>query len=63
MVIFLQALAKFQTTHKATTLTGIEQEESLLSESAMMENSLNSQILDLENESKFVSSIFTFFVL
>lgn len=52
----LQALAKFQTTHKVTTLTGIEQEESLLSESAMMENSLNSQILDLENESKIVST-------
>jgi protein bicaudal D len=54
-VLILQALAKFQTTHKVTTLTGIEQEESLLSESAMMENSLNSQILDLENESKIVS--------
>ncbi|KAJ9592414.1 hypothetical protein L9F63_015934, partial [Diploptera punctata] len=46
------ALAKFQTTHKATTKTGIEQEESLLSESAARETSLNSQILDLENESK-----------
>ncbi|XP_059472813.1 protein bicaudal D isoform X2 [Neocloeon triangulifer] len=49
-----EALTKFQTTHKVTTMTGIEQEESLLSESAMMENSLNSQILDLENETKFI---------
>lgn len=50
-----QALAKFQTSHKVTTMTGIEQEESLISESAMMETSLNSQILDLENESKQVN--------
>ncbi|PSN58008.1 Protein bicaudal D [Blattella germanica] len=47
-----EALAKFQTSHKVTTKTGIEQEESLLSESAARETSLNSQILDLENESR-----------
>nr|CAD7572284.1 unnamed protein product [Timema californicum] len=47
-----EALAKFQTTHKVTTKSGIEQEESLLSESAARETSLNSQILELENESK-----------
>ncbi|KAF4522826.1 hypothetical protein B566_EDAN008088 [Ephemera danica] len=49
-----EALAKFQTSHKVTTMTGIEQEESLISESAMMETSLNSQILDLENEAKLL---------
>lgn len=47
-----EALAKFQTSHKVTTESGIEQEESLLSESAARETSLNSQILDLENETK-----------
>lgn len=47
-----EALAKFQTTHKVTTKTGIEQEESLLSESAARETSLNSQILELENETR-----------
>lgn len=47
-----QALAKFHSSHKATTKTGIEQEESLLNESAAMEDSLNSQIIDLENETK-----------
>ncbi|CAG2068718.1 unnamed protein product, partial [Timema podura] len=50
--MLMQALAKFQTTHKVTTKSGIEQEESLLSESAARETSLNSQILELENESK-----------
>lgn len=45
-----QALNKFQTSHKVTTKTGIEQEESLLSETAALETSLNSQILDLEND-------------
>ncbi|XP_065338814.1 protein bicaudal D [Cloeon dipterum] len=49
-----EAVAKFQTSHKVTTLSGIEQEESLLSESAMRETSLNSQILDLESETKFL---------
>lgn len=47
-----EALAKFQTSHKVTTKTGIEQEESLLSESAARETSLNSQILELENETR-----------
>lgn len=48
--ITLKALNKFQTTHKVTTKSGIEQEESLLSETAAREVSLNSQILDLEND-------------
>lgn len=47
-----EALAKFQSTHRATTETGIEQEESLLSESAALESSLTLQILELENETK-----------
>lgn len=50
----LQALAKFQSTHRATTETGIEQEESLLSESAALESSLTLQIMELENETKQV---------
>ena len=45
-----EALAKFHTSHKVTTETGIEQEESLLHESAARETSLNTQIIDLENE-------------
>lgn len=49
-----QALAKFQTTHKVTTKSGIEQEESLLSESAARETSLNSMILDLENDQRLL---------
>jgi len=48
-------LAKFQSTHKVATETGIEQEESLLSESAALETSLNLQIVELENEAKQVS--------
>ncbi|KAL7296047.1 hypothetical protein TKK_0010601 [Trichogramma kaykai] len=47
-----EALAKFQTTTKLTTRSGIEQEESLLSESAARETSLQTQIIDLENEVK-----------
>lgn len=47
-----QALAKFQTSQKVTTKTGIEQEESLLNESAAKESSLTLQIMELENESK-----------
>lgn len=47
-----QALTKFQTSQKANTKTGIEQEDALLNESAAMETSLNMQILELENESK-----------
>jgi len=48
----LQALARFQTSHKVTAKSGIETEESLLHESAARETSLNSQILELEAESK-----------
>lgn len=47
-----EALAKFHSSHKATTKTGIEQEESLLNESAAREISLYSQIIELENETK-----------
>lgn len=50
-----QALAKFQTNHRVTTISGIEQEESLLSESAARETSLNSTIIDLENEQRQVN--------
>ncbi|XP_059615669.1 protein bicaudal D [Phlebotomus argentipes] len=50
--ITLEALAKFQTSQKVTTKTGIEQEESLLTETAAMETSLNLHILELENEVK-----------
>jgi len=45
-----EALTKFQSSHRATTESGIEQEESLLYESAARETSLNSQIIDLEND-------------
>lgn len=58
--IFLQALAKFQTTQKVTTKSGIEQENELLNESAAKETSLNLQIMDLENETKQVSRSDTF---
>ncbi|XP_050294504.1 protein bicaudal D [Anthonomus grandis grandis] len=47
-----EALAKFQSTHKVTTKTGIETEESLLNESAARETSLYSQIVELENDNK-----------
>ncbi|XP_066601856.1 protein bicaudal D isoform X2 [Prorops nasuta] len=47
-----EALAKFQTTTKLTTKSGIEQEESLLHESAARETSLQTLIIDLENETK-----------
>lgn len=47
-----EALAKFQTSHKVTAKSGIETEESLLHESAARETSLNSQILDLEADTK-----------
>ncbi|XP_015597670.1 protein bicaudal D isoform X2 [Cephus cinctus] len=47
-----KALAKFQTTTKLTTKSGIEQEESLLNESAARETSLQFQIVELENETK-----------
>lgn len=44
------ALSKTTETHKITEISGIQHEESLLSESAALECSLNSQILDLEGE-------------
>ncbi|XP_011156616.1 protein bicaudal D isoform X1 [Solenopsis invicta] len=47
-----EALAKFQTTTKITAKSGIEQEESLLNESAARETSLQTQIIELENETK-----------
>lgn len=47
-----EALAKFQSSQKVTTKTGIEQEDALLNETAAMETSLNLQILELENEVK-----------
>ncbi|XP_072764739.1 protein bicaudal D isoform X3 [Anoplolepis gracilipes] len=47
-----EALAKFQTTTKITAKSGIEQEESLLNESAARETSLQSQIIELECETK-----------
>ncbi|CAK9833861.1 Protein bicaudal D [Anthophora retusa] len=47
-----EALAKFQTTTKLTTKSGIEQEETLLNESAARETSLQTQIIELENETK-----------
>lgn len=45
-----EALAKFQCTHNLSTKSGIEQEESLLSEKASREASLTSNIFELENE-------------
>lgn len=59
-MIFLQALAKFQTTTKLTTKSGIEQEESLLHESAARETSLQTQIIELENEVKQVTILHLF---
>lgn len=53
----LQALAKFQTTTKLTTKSGIEQEESLLTESAARETSLQTEIIELENETKQVCNL------
>lgn len=47
-----EALAKYQTSQKVTTKTGIETEDALLNESAAMETSFNMQILELENEVK-----------
>ena len=49
-----QALAKFQTSHEQSTRSGIEQEESMLSESHARETSLNSQILELEMDARSV---------
>ncbi|XP_011505234.1 PREDICTED: protein bicaudal D isoform X2 [Ceratosolen solmsi marchali] len=47
-----EALIKYQTTTKLTTRSGIEQEESLLHESAARETSLQTEIIELENEVK-----------
>lgn len=47
-------MAKFQTSHKVTTKSGIEQEESLLYETAALESSLNTTIIELENDTKLV---------
>lgn len=54
---YFQALAKFQTTTKITAKSGIEQEESLLSESAARETSLQFQIIELESETKQVCRV------
>ncbi|KAL7634106.1 UNVERIFIED_CONTAM: hypothetical protein RMT77_015434 [Armadillidium vulgare] len=51
-----EALAKFQNTHRVATASGIETEESLISESAARETSLNSQIIELELESKQIKA-------
>ncbi|XP_025425834.1 protein bicaudal D [Sipha flava] len=49
-----EALTKFQTSHKVTTKSGIEQEESLLYETAALESSLNTTIIELENDTKLL---------
>lgn len=52
--IVKEALAKVQTSQKVTTTTGIEQEESLLQETATKEASLTSSLQELEKELKQV---------
>lgn len=47
-----QALSSFKQSHNISTKTGIEQEESLISESAARETSLNSVIVELELDQK-----------
>jgi len=47
-----EALAKFQSSQQVSTRTGIEHEETLLSESAARETSLNTQIIEVELEHK-----------
>ncbi|KAG8179808.1 hypothetical protein JTE90_025975 [Oedothorax gibbosus] len=49
-----EALAKYQTNQKATASSGIEQEESLLLETASKEASFTSTVLELEKELKQV---------
>ncbi|XP_076065367.1 microtubule-associated protein Bicaudal D [Oratosquilla oratoria] len=56
LAVTQEALAKFQTTHRVATASGIETEESLLSESAARETSLNTQIIELELETKQVKA-------
>lgn len=52
--ILKEALAKVQTSQKVSTTTGIEQEESLLQETATKEASLTSSLQELEKELKQV---------
>jgi len=47
-----EALTKFQSSQQVSTRTGIEHEETLLSESAARETSLNSQIIEMELDLK-----------
>lgn len=47
-----EALTKFQSSQQVSTRTGIEHEETLLSESAARETSLNTQIIEFELENK-----------
>lgn len=47
---------KLDSTQKVTTQSGIDQENALLNESAAMESSLTLQILELESETKQVTS-------
>jgi len=51
-----EALAKFQSSQQVSTRTGIEHEETLLSESAARETSLNTQIIDTELENKHLKA-------
>ncbi|CAB4055878.1 TM9SF2_4 [Lepeophtheirus salmonis] len=51
-----EALAKFQSSQQVSTRTGIEHEESLLTESAARESSLNTQIIDMELDIKYTKS-------
>lgn len=56
-------MTKFQTSHKVTTKSGIEQEESLLYETAALESSLNTTIIELENDTKSVSVTMNYFII
>lgn len=47
-----EALARFHESQQESTRTGIEHEESLLHESAMRENSMNTQVINLEIDLK-----------
>ncbi|KAI5636113.1 microtubule-associated protein bicaudal-D domain-containing protein [Phthorimaea operculella] len=51
-----EALMKLDSTQKVTTQSGIEQENALLNESAAMESSLTLQIIELEGETKQLST-------
>lgn len=52
LLVTQEALAKFQSSQQVSTRTGIEHEETLLSESAARETSLNSQIIEIELDLK-----------